>query len=58
MLTSVSILLAIPPIFSGIWGQNTWLPWAKPTYGFWVVLALSLGTALVVGWWLHRKDYF
>lgn len=59
MLTSVSILLAIPPIISGIFGQNTWIPWkGQPVYGFWLTLALAAGISGAVAWWLHRKDYF
>ncbi|WP_390404438.1 magnesium transporter CorA family protein [Lacticaseibacillus jixiensis] len=57
VLTSVSIILAIPPIISGIWGQNTWLPWEKPMYGFWVVLALSVTLSVAVAWWLRKKRY-
>lgn len=59
MLTSVSILLAIPPVVSGIFGQNTWLPWKDgPAYGFWLTLALAFGLSALAAWWLHRKDYF
>lgn len=59
MLTSVSILLAIPPIISGIFGQNTWIPWkGEPVYGFWLTLAIAMGISAAVAWWLHRKDYF
>lgn len=58
VLTSVSIILAIPPIISGIWGQNTWLPWANHDYGFWVVVGLALALSLIVAWWLRRKEYF
>lgn len=59
MLTSVSILLAIPPIVSGIFGQNTWIPWKDgPVVGFWLTLVIALGISAAVAWWLHRKDYF
>lgn len=58
VLTSVSIILAIPPIISGIWGQNTWLPWSNHDYGFWVVVGLALALSLIVAWWLRRKEYF
>ncbi|MFD1485122.1 magnesium transporter CorA family protein [Lacticaseibacillus baoqingensis] len=56
-LTGVSIILAIPPIFSGIWGQNTWIPWRQPVYGFWVVLGLTLLVSLATAWWLKKKKY-
>lgn len=56
-LSSVAIIVAIPPIISGIFGQNTWLPWQKPIYGFWVTLALSLVLSVSVAWWLRKKRY-
>lgn len=59
MLTSVSIILAIPPLVSGIFGQNTWIPWlGKPVAGFWLTLLIAAGLSGVAAWWLHRKDYF
>ncbi|WP_054750018.1 magnesium transporter CorA family protein [Lacticaseibacillus thailandensis] len=58
MLTSVSILLAIPPIISGIWGQNTWIPWQHGASGFWIVFAISAALTGMVAWWLKRRKYF
>ncbi|WP_461214933.1 magnesium transporter CorA family protein [Lacticaseibacillus sp. GG6-2] len=58
VLTSVSIIMTIPAIVSGIWGMNTWLPLRSGKAGFVILLALMWILCGVCAWLLKRKDYF
>ncbi|WP_179394378.1 magnesium transporter CorA family protein [Lacticaseibacillus absianus] len=58
VLTSVSIIMTIPTIVSGLWGQNTWLPFQEPIWGFWATLVITALLCAGTAWWLKRKDYF
>lgn len=46
ILTSVTIVLTIPTIISGIYGMNVKLPIAKSPYAFWIIM---IGT-IVISW--------
>ncbi len=54
VLTSITILMAIPQIFASIYGMNVELPFAN----FWFVIALSVGVAAVVGFILYKRKLF
>ncbi len=58
VLTSVSIIMTIPAIVSGIWGMNTWLPLHTGKAGFFILLAVMGLLCGVCAWLLKRKDYF
>ena len=58
VLTSVSIIMTIPAIVSGIWGMNTWLPLHSGKSGFFILLAAMGLLCGACAWWLKRKDYF
>ena len=59
LLTSITILMAIPAIFSGFFGMNfANLPFADSPYGFWIVIGISLASAGLSGFILAKKDLF
>ena len=55
-LASVTILLAIPTLISGLWGMNVHVPFADSPYGFAIVVCLAfvvaIGSALLL--WKRR----
>jgi magnesium transporter len=49
-LTAVTIIFTIPTIVSGIFGMNTWLPFTKGPYGFFIILFLIA----LISWLIFR----
>lgn len=59
LLTSITILMAIPTMFSSFFGMNvTNLPFANSPFGFWIILGISVFTATIVGFVLLKKNLF
>jgi len=57
LLTSITILMAIPTMFSSFYGMNVLnIPFAKSPYGFWFVIGISIITAGIVGFILAKKN--
>lgn len=57
-LTSITIVMAIPTIISGIYGMNVadeWMPFAKVPYGFSIICAIILIICVVTLWILRKK---
>ncbi|MGL4392180.1 MAG: magnesium transporter CorA family protein [Fusobacteriaceae bacterium] len=54
-LTSVTIIMAIPTILSGIWGMNVDVPFASFKFGFWyvIVICVLVSTILAI---IFRKN--
>lgn len=55
LLTSLTIILTIPMIFSGLWGMNVNVPFQNSNYGFWIVLGISWGITLLVTFYMYKK---
>lgn len=55
-LTSITIVLAVPTMISSFWGMNVELPLQNSSYGFAVMIAISVILTLLVTWWLKKKD--
>lgn len=59
LLTSITILMSIPTMFSGFFGMNVAnIPFANSPFGFWIVLAISVLTAAIAGIVLLKKNLF
>lgn len=61
LLTTITIVMTIPNIFSGIFGMNvTGLPWANTGegFGFYIVISLMLLSTFGVTLFLTRKGLF
>lgn len=53
ILTSITIILAIPTLIASFWGMNTGVPWGGDILGFVFVCAIALlasGAAFVILW--------
>lgn len=58
-LASVTIVLSIPTIVSGLWGMNVeGLPFATSPYGFWIVLGIVIAISFTAWLLLKKKDMF
>ena len=58
-LASVTIVLSIPTIVSGLWGMNVeGLPFATSPYGFWIVLVVVVAISFTAWLPLKKKDMF
>lgn len=59
VLASVTILLAIPTIVSGIYGMNiSYLPFANGNHSFAAVMTIMISIAGFVAFILYKKDMF
>ena len=59
VLASVTILLAIPTIVSGIYGMNIdYLPFSNGPHSFAIVMTIIAGIAALVAFILYKKDMF
>ncbi|MBE6047815.1 MAG: magnesium transporter CorA family protein [Clostridium sp.] len=58
ILASITILMAIPTIMSGIYGMNIPLPLADNPNAFSIVVLITLGICSVVAFFLYKKDMF
>lgn len=57
-LTSITIVMAIPTIISGIYGMNVdgrWMPFAQTPFGFWIICLIILLICMITMLVLHKK---
>ena len=57
-LTSITLLMAVPTVISGLDGMNVraeGMPFASSTAGFAIVLGLTLALCVFAAWVLHKK---
>ena len=57
LLTSVTILLAVPTLVFSLWGINTDVPWEGQMSGFWGVIGISFVSTVVALFILWRRHY-
>lgn len=57
-LASITIVLAIPTLISGLWGMNVPVPFAEVSSGFFIVLFMAMTVSLLAGFWLWKKHMF
>lgn len=58
ILTSITIVMAIPTIISGIYGMNVderWMPLSTTPYGFYIIVGVILLICVGVLWFLKKK---
>lgn len=58
VLASVTILMSIPTIMSGIYGMNVPLPFQDNPFAFFIVMAMTIGIGTFVALLLYKKDMF
>lgn len=57
VLTSLTLLVAIPSMIGAFWGMNTGVPFEGETWGFWVVIGISVVVCLIAGIVLWKKRF-
>lgn len=57
-LASVTIILAIPTLISGMWGMNVPVPFAEHEYGFFIVVGFALIISGLASFLLWKRRMF
>src|SRR6201991_1760723 len=57
-LSSITIILSLPALVTGIYGLNIPLPYANSHYAFYIPILLSVGISLVISWYFMKKKWF
>jgi magnesium transporter len=62
-MAAMTIVLAVPTVISGFFGQNIQFPFYGATFAadpwpFILILVLTLGSMGLVAWWLNRRGMF
>ena len=57
-LTSFTIILTVPTMVASFFGMNVPVPLAGQSYAFVIIMAISLGISLLMGWILFKKKMF
>lgn len=47
VLTSLTLVLSIPTLIASIWGMNVAVPFQNQSFGFWLLLGVSLVISLI-----------
>ncbi len=55
ILTSLTLIVAIPSMIGTFWGMNTGVPFENQPWGFWVVIALSVVICIFITIILWKK---
>ena len=55
LLTVLTVMLAIPTMFAGLYGMNVELPFQEATWAFNLILVISLLIGLLLGYYFLRK---
>jgi len=58
ILTSFTVVLAIPTIFASLWGMNVGVPFQQNPFGFWIVLGIAILASIAVFFILWHKKMF
>ncbi len=55
-LTSMTIVIAVPTMISSFWGMNVMIPFKDSSFGFLIMISISILLTIIVTWWLKRKN--
>ncbi len=58
VLTSLTVVMSIPTIFSSLWGMNVSVPFGDAPYAFYLIVGLSILVAAAAFFFLWRKKMF
>ena len=58
ILTSLTVIMAIPTLIASYWGMNTGVPFQGTPWGFWAVVGISLVMAFASFFLLWKKKMF
>ncbi|MEP7279976.1 MAG: magnesium transporter CorA family protein [Bacteroidota bacterium] len=57
-LTSITIILSLPALVTGIYGMNVPIPYANSRHAFYIPLILSVAISIVISWYFMKKKWF
>jgi len=57
-LTSITIILSLPALVTGIYGMNVPIPYANSEHAFYIPIILSLGISVIISWYFMKKKWF
>jgi magnesium transporter len=57
-LTSITIVLSLPALVTGIYGMNVPIPYANSTHAFYIPIILSLLVSVVISWYFMKRKWF
>ncbi|HVZ58039.1 MAG TPA: magnesium transporter CorA family protein [Chitinophagaceae bacterium] len=57
-LTSITIILSLPALVTGIYGMNVPIPYANSTHAFYIPILLSVGVSVIISWYFMKKKWF
>ena len=57
-LAAITIIMSIPTMIGGLWGMNVPVPYGSNTYGFMIVVALSIISSIAVVLYFRKKGMF
>lgn len=57
-LTSITIILSLPILVTGIYGMNVEIPYQHSAHAFYIPVILSLAISVVIGWYFLKKKWF
>ena len=58
VLTSLTVVMAVPTIISSLWGMNVAVPFSQSSAGFWIVMGISVICALFAFIFMYKKGMF
>src|SRR5882757_6602152 len=57
-LTSITIILSLPALVTGIYGMNVPIPFSDSHYAFYIPLVLSVAISILISWYFMKKKWF
>lgn len=57
-LTSITIILSLPALVTGIYGMNVPIPGSDSHYAFYIPILLSIGISIIISWYFMKKKWF
>jgi magnesium transporter len=57
-LTSITIILSLPALVTGIYGMNVPIPYSGSRYAFYIPILLSIGISIIISWYFMKKKWF
>ena len=58
ILTSLTVVLAVPTLFASLWGMNVGVPFQNNPFGFWIVIGITIVASLLAFTVLWRRKMF
>jgi magnesium transporter len=57
-LTSITIILSLPILVTGIYGMNVDIPYQHSHHAFYIPVILSISISVIIGWYFMKKKLF